>query len=129
MDDKNTLQPVKHPDVRRANRLRNGSIASISIVAIIWTVTFICHIIGISADAQEMLNILSIFLPSLSLFIAPPLVFSYFSARNKADEIEWKEHVSRMRQLEYENQRQREITQQILKESGLNIDVDVIKNM
>lgn len=116
------FRPVKHPDVRRAHRLRNGLIASVSCIVLLWIITFICHMIGIDSGAQEMLDSMSVIIPSFSSLVIGPMIFGYVKYRSKADEIEWDNHVNDMKLLEQENHRQKMLTQKILQESGINID-------
>lgn len=126
MVNNHDFRPVKHPDVRRAHRLRNGLIASVSCIALLWIITFICHMIGIDPDAQEMLDLMSFMIPAFSPIVIGPMIFGYVESRSKADKIEWDNHVKDMKRLEQENHRQKMLTQKILQESGINIDPDLI---
>lgn len=123
------FRPVKHPDVRRAHRFRNGLIASVSWIALLWIITFICHMVGIDPGAQDMLNSISIIIPGFSPIVIGPMIFGYVEYRSKADKIEWDNHVNDMKRLEQENHRQKMLTQKILQESGINIDPDLLKAM
>lgn len=129
MGNNRDFRPVKHPDVRRAHRLRNRLIASVSCIVLLWIITFICHMIGIDPGAQEMLDSISIIIPGFSPIVIGPMIFSYVESRSKADKIEWNNYVKNMKHLEQENHRQKMLTQKILQESGINIDPDLLKAM
>lgn len=126
MGNNRDSRPVKHPDIRRAHRLRNGLIASVSCIVILWIITFTCRMIGIDPDAQDMLDLISFMISAFSPIVIGPMIFSYVESRSKADKIEWDNYVKNMKRLEQENHRQKMLTQKILQDSGINIDPDLI---